>query len=72
MCAPKAPKPPQASQTRIPPPPSAEIIDADVETERQREMQRARGRRGRASTMLASAAGNYLPPTAQQKTALGA
>jgi hypothetical protein len=68
MCAstPKAPKP-----IATPPPPSPEVIDPLVLQERERERGRQRGARGRQSTMLASRAQNYMPPTGQQKTALG-
>jgi hypothetical protein len=70
MCTAKTPKAPRASTP--PPPPSAEVIDPLVLAERERERGRQRGARGRQSTILASRAQNYMPPTGQQKTALGA
>lgn len=69
MCAPKAPKAPKV--TPLPPPVSNEVIDPAVIDERNRERSRQRNAGGRQSTILASRAQGYLPPTGQSKTAMG-
>lgn len=73
MClstTPKAPTPQPLPPP--PPPPSSEVVDDTANTERNRERQRQRALAGRQSTILASRAQQYLPPTGQAKTALGA
>jgi hypothetical protein len=69
MCMPKAPKPPKTPA--MPPPSSTEIIDQDAMNERNRERTRQRTAGGRQSTILASRAMGYLPPTGQTKQAMG-
>jgi hypothetical protein len=69
MCTPKAPKAPKV--TPLPPPASSEVIDPAVLDERNRERNRQRTAGGRQSTILASRAQGYLPPTGQAKTAMG-
>lgn len=54
-----------------PPPPSTQIIDQTDKTAGQKEKDRQRAMAGRESTILASKAQNFLPPTGQAKTALG-
>jgi hypothetical protein len=69
MCMPKAPKPPKTPAT--PPPQSSEVIDQDALNERSRERSRQRSSGGRQSTILASRAMGYMPPTGQTKQAMG-
>jgi len=72
MCFVKSPKAPKVTPPpTAPPPPSAEVIDQEATTERNRERQRQRALAGRQSTILASRAQQYLPPTGQARVALG-
>lgn len=70
MCTAKPPKP--TKPVTLPPITSVELVDPQVLAERDRERSRQRTAGGRTSTMLASAARGYVPPTAQAKTATGA